>query len=147
VQGDEDGDLTAAVIRELSASGGFAYCNSGGDLLLKIKISDSRDENIGFRYDRDKEGRLTRSVIPTETRQTVVAEVSVIDARSCCCLLGPALITASVDYDHDFYSSRDGVNVFSLGQLSDVDEARDAVKRPVNRLLARRIVNFVSESW
>lgn len=147
VCGDKDGSLTAAIINEFEQSGGLITLTNRGDLLLKTNLIDLRDENIGFRYDRNKRGRLTKSVIPTETRISAVAEISVIERCSGRVILGPVILSASVDFDHDYYSSRNGINIFSLGQLSDIDAARDAVATPLNRALAQKIVEYVNESW
>lgn len=141
---DVDGDLTAAVIQQISSSGVFAYRKEGGSVLLKIKIVDLRDENIGFRYYRNKEGKLKKDLIPTETRVAVSAEVTLVEAGSCTPILGPALISAGLDFDHDFYSSD---TTFSLGQLNDFDSAYDAVTHPLNKVLAQKIVDFVNDGW
>ncbi len=147
VEGDTDGSLTAAVIKEIVQSGTFEYRHTGGRLILYIKKVDLREENIGFRYDRKKRGQLTKEIIPTETRMTVFVEVSVVDAASCATMLGPVRLAAGVDFDHDYYFSRDSVNVFSLGQLSDIDAAYDAVEIPLQRTLAKKIVDYVNQSW
>lgn len=143
-EGDVDGDLTAAVIQQISSSGVYAYRKNGGSVLLKIKIVDLRDENIGFRYYRNKEGKLKKDIIPTETRIAVTAEVALVEVGSCTPILGPTLITAGVDFDHDFYSSD---TTFSLGQLNDYDSAYDAVTHPLNKVLAQKIVDFVNDGW
>lgn len=145
--GDIDGALTSAVIREFEANSGLKYVNSCGSLILSINLLDLRDQNIGFRYDRDKRDRITDCIVPTETRITAIVEVKVIEACSGKCVLGPVVLSSSVDFDHDYYSSRNGVNIFSLGQLNDIDAARDAVRTPLNRALARKIVEYVNESW
>lgn len=145
--GDEDGSLTAAVVKAIVQSGAFEYRSSGGALILNVTQIDEREENIGFRYDRKKRGKLTHEIIPTETRIVSVVEVSVIDAASSCVVLGPARLAASVDFDHDYYFSRNGVNIFSLGQLIDIEAAYDAVQAPLNRALALKIADFLKESW
>lgn len=147
VEGDRDGSLTAAIVRQLTESGDYEYKNCGGALSLDVKVIDVNDQNIGFRYDRKKSGKLQKSIIPTETRIQAVAEVTVYEAGSCCALLGPVRIQATVDFDHDYYNSRDGINIFSLGQLSDYDEAYDAVKVPLSEALAKKIVDYVNDSW
>lgn len=146
-EGDEEGELTAEVIRKISQSGALRYVSSGGDLILKIKWIDLRDENIGFRYDRRKRGELKKSLIPSETRLSALVEVSVIEAASGQVIRGPARIKTAVDFDHDYYSSHHGINIFSLGQLNDIDAAYDAVMHPLNRQLAERIVDYVINSW
>lgn len=147
VVGDKDGTLTAAIIKDLVRSGSFDYRYSGGSLILNIVVVDLSEENIGFRYDRKKRGKLTKDIIPTESRITIVVELSAIESASCCTVLGPVRLSASVDYDHDYYSSRDGVNIFSLGQLSDLDEAYNAVQAPLFRAIAQKISDYVSQSW
>jgi hypothetical protein len=147
VDGDMEGYLTAAIVKEIVRSGAFQYRYCGGSLILNVTQLDIDEDNIGFRYDRRKRGTLTSDIIPTETRMTILVEVSVTDAASCCTVLGPVQLSASVDYDHDYYSSRDGVNIFSLGQLSDLDEAYDAAQTPLNRTIARKIVDYITQSW
>src|SRR5690606_34666957 len=146
-EGDLDGSMTASLINELARSVCFQLRQCDGDLILKVKITDWRDENIGFRYDRKKKGELTHSVIPTETRLTAYSEVIVENSRTGCVVLGPVRVRACVDFDHDYYSNRDGVNIFSLGQLNDVDAAYDAAQTPLNQALARKIVDYLCNSW
>jgi hypothetical protein len=147
VEGDLDGSMTASIINELARSGCFRFRQCDGDLTLKVKITDLRDENIGFRYDRKKKGELTHSIIPTETRLTAYSEVVVENSRTGCAVLGPVRVRASVDFDHDYYSNRDGVNIFSLGQLNDVDAACDAAQLSLNEALAGKIVDYLCNSW
>lgn len=147
VQGDRDGVITASIIRKITESGAYEYRNWGGALVLNVKVIDVRDQNIGFRYDREKGGKLDNTIIPAETRLTAIAEVSAVDSCSQCTVLGPVFIRACVEFDHDYYNSRDGINVFSLGQVSDYDEAYDAAQRPLSEALATKIVDYVNESW
>jgi hypothetical protein len=147
VVGDKTGDLTAALIKEISRSGAFRYKKNNADLILEVAIIDYYLENVGFRYDRKRDDDLTHSMIPTETRVKILAETAVRDVRSGEIVLGPAKIYASVDFDHDYYFSRDAVNVFSLGQLTDYDAAHDAAQSPLNKALAQKIVDYVVLSW
>jgi hypothetical protein len=146
-EGDKEGRLTAEVIRRMSETGALRYVSSGGDLTLTMKLIELRDENIGFRYDRKKQGELKKTIIPTESRLSVVVEVSVSETCSGQVIRGPTRIKTSVDFDHDYYSSYRGINVFSLGQLNDYDAAHDAVMYPLNCHLAERIVDYVINSW
>lgn len=147
VKGDWNGDLTTTLVETISQSGSYTYRRCDGALILKVELMEFTDENVGFRYDRKKSGQIRKSIIPVETRIEATAEVKLIEAASGCVVLGPVLITASVDFDHDFYSSRNGVNTFSLGQLSDYDAAYDAMYHPLNLVLSRKIVDFVVDSW
>jgi hypothetical protein len=145
--GDLDGSLTTAVVKEAVRSGFFEYRHDGGSLILHVVKIDIEEDNIGFRYDRKKHGSLTKDVIPTEARISMLVEVWVTQAISGCTILGPVRLSASVDYDHDYYSSRDGVNIFSLGQLSDFEAAYDAAQVPLNRAIAEKIIDYISHSW
>lgn len=147
VRGDQEGRVTNALIKKMSASGTLRYCHKGGDLVLQVKLIDFREENIGFRYDRNANGELTENVIPTETRVTALAEVTVTERCSDCVVVGPDLVTTFVDYDHDYYSNHGGINVFSLGQLNDLDLARQEAYRPLSEALAERIVDHVNNAW
>jgi hypothetical protein len=147
VQGDWDGNLTAAIVEQIGRTGCYRYQSSGGALTLQVQILDFDDRNIGFRYDRDRKGHLRHTIIPTETRLTASVEVSLIDAASQTTLLGPVCLTAWVDFDHDYESPLNSVNIFSLGQLNDYDAAYDAVYRPLNRALSQKIVDFICDSW
>lgn len=142
VEGDWDGDLTSAIVHQLSVSGKYRYQREGGAYLLKIKTRDLRDENIGFRYYRNKEGHIKKDLVPTETRLFLAAEVTLLQVASGQAVLGPTVVQANVEFDHDFYSS---ANIFSLGQLTDYDSAYDAVSRPLNRVLAQKIVDFIND--
>jgi hypothetical protein len=146
IDGDLDGLLTAAVIKEVSSSLEVSYTNGCGDVILKIAVIDFYEDNVGFRYDRKKYGQIKKYIIPIETRATLIAQVELLDS-SCCRILGPVNIKASIDFDHDYYSSRNGVNIFSLGQLSDIDSAEDAMREPLNKALAEKIADFLNNSW
>lgn len=146
IEGDEDGDLTAILIKNVSKSGVLSYCRTGADLTLFVKIIDYDEENIGFRYDRKKRGSLKHTVVPTETRIQIIAEVILVETATNKQIRGPTRIIASVDFDHDFYSSRNSINVFSLSQLSDIDEACDAVLTPLHEKFAQKVVDYLINS-
>lgn len=147
IEGDREGDFTAELVRQIATSGAFVYQPNGGDLVLIVKVVDYAEENIGFRYERKKTGRLKHVVVPSETRIEILTDVSLIDASSGCVIKGPTRIAASVDFDHDYYSSQNAVNIFSLGQLTDIDEARDAVLHPLHLKASQRIVDYIMNDW
>lgn len=146
IEGDFDGKLTAALIKELSSSGKYLYSPSG-ELQLIVKIDDYYDENIGFRYDRSRKGRLKHYIIPTETRSFMLVEVELKCAFSEAAARSPVKILASMDYDHDYYKIRHGVNIYSLGQLTDVDSAEEAALVPLEKKMAEKIVDYVVYGW
>lgn len=147
IEGDFDGQLTSELIQRVTENGIFDYQRSGGSLTLLVKVIDFEDEDIGFRYEQKKDGKFKSSVIPDESRLFVEVEVVLIEVASYENILGPVRIVASVDFDHDYYSSRNGVNVFSLGQLTDYDAAYEAAEVPLSRELAKKIVDYLISNW
>ena len=147
VKGDQRGELITDLIKKLGTSGTFRYVTNGGDLILKVELIEFREENLEFRYDRKKTGQLKNSIITTETRVSVVAEVLLVEGSTGQIVRGPTRINASAEFDHTYYATRNAINIFSLGQLNDVDAARDAVMHPLNRNLAEKIVDYIVNSW
>ena len=147
IENDKDGRYTAALVRTLSQQSRLIYSDCSATFLLKVKLLDFYDVDIGFRYDRNKCGEYTKSVIPDETRLSVDAEVQLVEIATGKCLLGPVIINAEVDFDHDYYSARTADNVFSLGQLSDYDAAYDAAHSPLSKCLSRKILDFINANW
>lgn len=147
VEGDWNGDLTAALIKAMSQSGVLTYRPQGGALILKVTLIDERYDDVGFRYERTRHGRVRKSVVPDETRVMTTADVVLVDTCSGQILLGPARLTAEVEFDHFYYSTRSDANVFSLGQVTDYDEACDVAEYPLNRRLAQKIVDYVNDNW
>jgi hypothetical protein len=147
IDGDEYGEFTAILAKEISLSGPLRYDRCNGDLTLYVSVFDYDYDNIGFRYDRKHDGEIEDSIIPTETRVEAIAEVSVIETASGCVLLGPVQIRAYLDFDHDYYYSRGEVNKFSLGQLTDYDAAVDGSFRPLYEVLAHKIADYLYDAW
>lgn len=147
VKEDLDGTLTAQIVKALSVRGGLRYERVAGDLILYAEIIDVADENIGFRYYRNKANKITKETIPVETRLSITAEISIVDASTGEVLRGPVRLSAETDFDHDYYSTKNNINESSLGQLTDFDEAYDAAKRPLHQELAKKIVDYIYDSW
>lgn len=150
IKGDKDGIFTASIIKEVSARTSFIYNPDNPQTTLVIKILDLDDENVGFRYDRKRSGKIRHNVVPVETRLAVQIEMTLYRNYDSVPILGPMLVEASVDFDHEYYPNRDAVNVFSLGQLTDYDAARDAAIFPLSRELARRVADrliFCRSEW
>lgn len=141
IEGDKDALFSSTIIREVSSRTSFQYNSENAQTILNIRILDLDDENVGFRYDRKRTGKLRHNVIPTETRIAVQVEMTLFKACDSTPILGPLLIEAAIDFDHEYYPNRDAINVFSLGQLTDYDAARDAAIFPLSRELARRIAD------
>lgn len=150
--GDKTGEMTEALIKEMSRSGVLAYKSRSADLCLKVTVLDFFEDNIGYMYGPDDDDGYekednTNSIIPNETRITVIVQVEVIDSATGCAILGPGKIKASYDFDHDYYFSPDAINQTSLGQLTNMESAREAVISPLSVVLAQKITDFVINSW
>lgn len=146
-KGDVHGILTEALIEQISKSGAFSYRRDGGALILDVVLLDIDEENIGFVYDFNKQGKRERSTIPTETRATATAQVQLIESSSNKVIYGPVKIEAFVEFDHNYYFGSDELNRISLGQVTDIDAARDAVCRPLFEALSRKIADNVVYYW
>lgn len=148
VENDWDGQITSAVVEQVVKNGSYRYTSGRGTLTLSIQNVEEWDDNIGFRYDRNQKGNSRQRVIPVEGRLFIAADVSLIDRATCKELLGPARITAWIDFDHDYYDNRDAINVFSLGQLTDYEEAYDAALTPLYRRFAIKVVDYINHgNW
>lgn len=146
-ENDFDGSFTTEMIKQISTSGVFRYAQCSSDLILKIRLINAYEKNIGFRYYENKQNKLTRDIIPVETRLFETAEVSLFERSTGSFILKPVRISACTDFDHDYYSTKNRINDFSLGQLSDYDEALDAAEKPLHFNLAKKIVDYLSDVW
>ncbi len=147
VGGDCNGEYTRTLIRQLSQCGQFQYSDCGGCYQLCVTVFVSCDENIGFRYDLDKSGAITDHVIPIESRRKIVAEFSLIECATGAVVVGPERVSAQVEYDHEFDSGSDSLNQFSLGQVTDVEAARQTIPRRTGEALATKIVDYLCSAW
>ena len=155
VVGDQEGELTDALIWALARTPNFRYTDEEGDWVLKAKIVNTTNDRIGYQYDRDPiSGKLRTNVVGTENRKAITVEVSVMNAATGKLILGPQKVKAEADYDYvDPNSLRDlsfinpvtGVRetsiAFSLGQLDSVGAAGEEAAQPIYRSLARKIID------
>ena len=149
VEGDSSGRLTNDLVEEVEKQTGLVFSGDGGELTLKVVLVDNTYDNIGFRFDPKQlhSHKHEKKLIPNETRQLDLAEVTVIDNASGAILLGPAYILSSYDYDHQNYTMNNDINVFSLGQLSDIDTAIDALDIPRYNHLAQEIAQYLENNF
>ncbi len=162
VEGDTDGQITASLIRQIQSSGLFRYVDRNGCHLLKVKVVECRDENTGFRYDQvaantgddgdDVPGQesnqgLTNTLIPIESRKWILVQVEVFAEGCGEPIAGPVCISAFVDYDHGYHLLSNQLNVFSIGQLTDISVAGEVVARPLSEAVARSVVDYLLNAW
>lgn len=106
---------------------------------------ETKDENVGFRYDQNSDGELINTVIPAETRTSLLVEITLVDNYTHCRYFGPSRLSAGVTYDHDWYTSHGAVNVFSMGQVTDYFDAKDGIYPQLSRRLAKKIVDLLDQ--
>lgn len=147
VAGDDDGLFTADLIRRFSESGTLCVSNSCGELILEVSLCEPEDENIGFIYARKEDGRLTKKVVSHEGRVRLLAEVTVREASTGSCILGPCRIDSWIDFDFEPDLSTFEDHEFSLGQLEMHPLALDAAMVPLYDKLTQKIVDYVIHSW
>ncbi len=155
VNDDSDGQFTDELIKAFAASGVFVYRPSDGALELSVKILSQDNKSLGWRYNRNPQGKRNKDLISVEGRRHVAAEVTLIDSLNDEVLLGPVVVEADLDFDcYEPDSIRDlsfvnssGVRqtsiAFSLGQLDSIEGAYDSAWTPVSRLLAKKILDLI----
>jgi len=153
IQGDADGKLTDALIKQLSLSPQFEYVSNGGSLILEGKIVRDSQENIGYQYNRQPvSGKRINTLIPNEGRREIEVEFSLIEEGTQKVIYGPVNVSSEGDYDFfdadslrdtsfiDQTGRRQSVLFFSLGQLDSVEGASQVVLDSIYRNLANKLV-------
>lgn len=143
IEGDVEGTLTSEVIYQLASSTHVEPSSECGKYRLEVCIDSTENRNVGFRYDTTGQGALTNYVIPQETELKICATVTLYERGATSPISGPSIIVARTVFDHNWYSSPNEVNVFSLGQLTDYSDGKDAALSPLYRKLAQNIADWV----
>lgn len=159
VEGDNQGQLTAEIIRQLTNSDMYDFVRKDGDLVLIVSLVGDRNDHVGFKYDRtEKKGKIEHNLMSTENRRILTAQVTLSRPDTEEIVLGPMNITATGDYDYidvntlkelafrDQQGKRKKTINFSLGQLDSVEGAQDAVLTPIYRQLAQKIAAVLQRS-
>ena len=157
--GDFEGELTNAIIWELSRSPEYSYTQDEGRWTIITKVLGTNNERIGFRYDRDdKSGERRKNIVGTENRKYMSVQVTVVNNRTGKKVLGPYIIKEEVDYDYadqnslrdlsfvDSEGERQTSIAFSLGQLDTVAAAGEDALYPLYQKIAKRIVEGLDAS-
>jgi hypothetical protein len=147
-KGDLEGNLTAEIAYAISKYSPMEYKRCGGDLVLNVEILALNHDEIGFRYDR-KESDNDKSIIrdrlvPTEERMRALFSITLYDPVAGIILIGPVQLEASADFDHDYYVTKQQPTQISLGQLDDVDVAREIGSKALDKAIAKRIADYIT---
>ena len=160
VAGDEDGTLTAELIRAFASSTHADVVSSKGRYRLEVSLSEQPGEIIGFRIDSQvNNGKQKKTIVADEGRRAVSVDICLYDTETDEVLLGPCRVGASIDYDYvdgDSYQDLTFVDsagvtqtilAYSLGQLESSESAREAGAKPLYRKLSRKIIDLISAYW
>jgi hypothetical protein len=160
VTGDEDGTLTAELIRAFASSTHADVVASKGRYRLEVTLSEQPGEIIGFRIDEQvNNGKQKKNIVADEGRRSILAAVCLHDTETDETVLGPCQVGAFTDYDYvdgDSYQDLTFVDsagvtqtilAYSLGQLESSESAREAGAKPLYRKLSRKIVDLISAYW
>ncbi len=160
IAGDEDGTLTAELIRAFASSTRANVVASKGRYRLEVSLSEQAGEIIGFRIDSQvNNGKQQKNIVADEGRRAIAADVCLYDTETGEIVLGPSRVEANVDYDYvdgDSYQDLTFVDssgvtqtilAYSLGQLESSESAREAGAKPLYRQLSRKIVDLISANW
>jgi len=155
IQGDKDGALTTELVFELVETGVFKYKKKSADFDLMISILNTSDKQIGYRFDRNNEGKRKKNIMATEGRRKIEVEVSLFSKKEKKIIFGPKIIETDIDYDYVTQDSindlsfilpngkRETVLQFSLGQLESVSTAQKTALNPLYKSLAKKIVGVI----
>ncbi len=147
VAGDDDGFFSAELIRRFSETGTLCLSNCNGELILDVCLFEPDDENIGYIYARNEDEELTKKVVSHEGRLSISAKVTVREAATGACLLGPCEIDSFLDFDFEPDLATFEDHEFALGQLEMHPLAIDAAMQSLYERLAQKIVDYVIHSW
>ena len=144
VGGDSEGTFTSILIDELSSSGPLSYVSSeDGDLRLEVKITGSKEENIGFELPKQVSGGKER-LVPSEKRLKMLVVARLIDNQTGDLVMEPVYLVEGVDFDFlPIGGAAENVLEFSLGQLDSEEGARAFVSKDIYRKLAKSVVYYL----
>jgi hypothetical protein len=137
------------------------YKNSDANYILNVRIISHSTKQIGYKYDRNNENVRQESLRATEGRQTITAEVELLDTKTNQIKFGPFKVIADSEFD---YVDPDSLNdlsfpdpnnpqrritvlAYSLGQLESTENAKEAALKPLYENLSKKIVDAILTYW
>ncbi len=142
VSGDVNGELTTRIIYELQSLPQLRI-DDNASKVLEISIVDENEDKIGYRQDPTKKHK---KIIPSENRSQMLVKVTLVDRGTKKAYIGPAYILGSIDYDHQNSSVDNNILAYSMGQLADIDTARDVTYIPLYRDIGNKIAIWLQNS-
>lgn len=146
ILGDVNGGFTSQLIYQLTNSGKWTYTPYQGDLLLKVEILKTKDEEIGYSYPIQN-GQINKWLVPNENRLSQLVRVELIDFKTSKTILGPIHLSANVQYDYDAEFNVNNFVRFSLAQYNFQEIAKRTATLPLEEKLSVRIVEYLENAW
>lgn len=156
MEGDGDGSITQELIRALTISGKATVLQKDAPYRLEAKLLKVDTSVIGYRRDRQEiNGKSQKNLIASEGRNRITLEALIRNKITNQIHSGPFEIETYIDYDYidqdsiyDLaFTNSQGKEIstipFSLGQLQAVDMAKEASMRPLEVLLARKMIDLL----
>ncbi len=157
---DEDGSLTAELIRTFVSESYFRVIRSGAKYRLEASIVHRQNDEIGYQTNPQKiKGKIHKNLVDDQARKTIAVDVTLFDEESKIAMFGPCRIEADEVYDYvDGDSLQDlafqdskgrgrSVLEFSLGQLEPSGAAQEAALRPLYKKIARKIAEAIASAY
>lgn len=143
IEEDPNGLFTAELIRQINVQGVLQYTPTGGDLLLQVQAHEPYSHAIGFRYDRDYNGKRENEINPTESRLKQKVFVSLLDTTKGKYILNSVCIDAAVEFDYQASIDSGPLLQSTLGQIDQNRAAVESAHSLLHQKLAQAIVHFV----
>ncbi len=150
-EGDFNGLFTDAVVSSINSSTELNF-DPDADLVLKVAFLEEFSEKIGYKYDRETDGKLKKNLLPTENRQIVKLNVSIFSKAEEKVIFGPFQMSSDVDFDYvkedsledlsfiNQKNKRQTVLSYSLGQLESITAAEAAAKKALYKKTAKKLI-------
>ena len=155
VQGDFKGFFTEELVRALGVASNLQF-DTHADKQLIVKIVDENSHKIGYRYDRELDGKLKKNLLPIENRQKIKLKIEIVNKKDQKNYFGPFEFSDDIDFDYvkedslrdlsfidPITGQRRTALAFSLGQLESISSAEDAAKIALYQQAAKRLVELL----
>ncbi len=159
IRDDDDGILRNCIARSISESGKFRYSSDFAPCELIVAFENSYTDTIGYEWDVNAaSGQEVSRLYPDEGRRTVVALITLRDAKTKDPILKPFKISVRADYDFvnpvakkdiefkDFFGNEHTTLQYSLGQLDSEEGAKVEAGESLYRQLAGKIVDVLGRA-
>lgn len=156
IQEDDDGVLRNTLARAISATGKYRYSSNDAPAELVVKFENTYTDTIGYAWDVNAAtGVNVNRLYQSEGRKTIVALITLKNAKTGDLLVEPFRVSAQVNYDFvnpsalknieftNGVGSKETTLHYSLGQLDSEEGARSEATHPLYQELANKIAEVL----